>query len=482
MFYIIDLYVMFVICFILFFNLLGLECYIKHKEEQEKTNKFYYYSFLENIFLNFKTCLLFVMYYLFYISQFNDAMNLVFSSKFIFLFFFIFLFYAKQFLINSRMFSFEFIITFIFSNFCLFLIMQCDNFLNFYIILESYTLTISSTILLKNFKNKTTESAFAYLILNITASLFLVYAISYIYFCTGIINFSDLDKIYIFYDVFYYKLLLNYALIILIFSFLIKLAVFPFSFFLFKIYKNLPSIHVFYFLTVPKFIILLFLFKISNFIFLILDYKFLTCIYLLLFVTSIFHSLASLMYFNFKDIIINVSLANTPFLFLFIFLKYKFFLVCFLNFMIVYFFNLFCIFYFLLFLKVKKLTNVIGLFYLNKQISFSFLVVLMSLMAIPPFSNFFTKFFMFYFLIEYKMYYYYFFLSLLNLVIVYCYISIIRVLFIKKRSLLLKYFMIKKNLSIYIYSFLVFLNIFYIFFFDIIYIIFNNLLYIVIHH
>ncbi len=29
-------------------------------------------------------------------------------------------------------------------------------------------------------------------------------------------------------------------------------------------------------------------------------------------------------------------------------------------------------------------------------------------MSIPPFSNFFIKFYMFYFLIEYKMYYYYY--------------------------------------------------------------------------
>ena len=482
MFYIIDFYVMFVISFILFFNLLNLECYVKHKGEQEKINKFYFYSFLENIFLNFKTCSVFVIYYLLFMNQFNDSIDLIFSTKFIFLFFFIFLFYAKQFLINSKMFSFEFIVTFMFSNFCLFLVMQCDNFLNFYVILESYTLTIASTILLKNFKNKVVESAFAYLILNITASLFLIYSISYVYFCTGIINFSDLDKIYIFYDVFYYKFLLNYALVILFFSFLIKLAVFPFSFFMFKIYKNLPSIYVFYLLTIPKFVILMFLFKISSFIFLILDYKFLTCIYLLIFVTSVFHSIMCLMYFNFKDIIINVSLSNTPFLFLFIFLKYKFFLVCFINFMFIYFLNLFCIFYFLLFLRIKKLTSVIGLFYTNKQISFSFLIILMSLMSIPPFSNFFVKFYMFYFLVEYKMYYYYFILSFLNLIIIYCYINIIRVLFVKKRNLSLKYFVIKKSISIYVFNFFIFLNVFYIFFFDIIYMFFSNLLYTVIIH
>jgi len=67
------------------------------------------------------------------------------------------------------------------------------------------------------------------------------------------------------------------------------------------------------------------------------------------------------------------------------------------------------------------------------------------------------------------MYYYYILLSFLNLVIVYCYINIIRLLFVKKRNLVLKYLNIKKNVGVYLFSTLVFLNIFYIFLFDIIF-------------
>ena len=192
-----------------------------------------------------------------------------------------------------------------FSTMCLFFIIQTDNFLNFYIILEAYTLIFSCTLLLKKLKIKTVEAAFLYLILNIIASLLLIYSISHIYFCTGLINFSDLDKIYIFNDLFNYKLLINYSFIIFILSFFIKLSVFPISFFAFKIYKGLPNIFVFYLLTIPKFIFLIFFFKISNFMFLILDYKFLILLYLLIFFTSLFHSIASLIFFDFKDILIN---------------------------------------------------------------------------------------------------------------------------------------------------------------------------------
>ena len=108
-----------------------------------------------------------------------------------------------------------------FSTMRLFIIIQTDNFLNFYIILEAYTLIFSCTLLLKKFKVKAVEAAFLYLILNIIASLLLIYSISHIYFCTGLINFSDLDKIYIFYDLFNYKLLINYSFIIFILSFFI---------------------------------------------------------------------------------------------------------------------------------------------------------------------------------------------------------------------------------------------------------------------
>ena len=482
MFYIIDFYVIFVLIFVLFINLINLKHYIGFKEECKDSFKNYFYNSSENVFLNFKICLIFVLYYLYNINQISTNVDLIFISKFFYFFLFILLFYIKEFSLSYKMFSFEFITIFMFSNFCLFLIIQSDNFLTMYIILESYTLTIASSILLKKIKNKLAESAFTYLILNIIASLFLIYSISYIYFCTGLINFSDLDKIYIFYDIFYYKFLLNYALIMLLISFLIKLSIFPFSLLMYKIYKNLPSIYILYFLTIPKFIFLMILFKISNFIFVILDYKFLIFIYLLIFITAVFHAVISLIHFNFKDIIINVSLSNTPFLVLFVFLKYKFFLVCFINFSFIYFLNLFCIFYFLLFLKIKKTTNIVGLFYLNKQILFCFVIILLSLMSLPPFSNFFVKFYMFYFLIEYKMYYYYFFLSFLNLIIIYCYINILRLLFIKKRNLILKYLVIRKSVSFYVFNIFILLNILYLYLFDLVYLVLNNLLFTIIVH
>ena len=87
MFYIIDYYIIFIIIFVLFVNLFNLKHYMYFKEGCENNFKNYFYNSSENIFLNFKVCLIFVLCYLYNVIQVSANFDLTFISKFFLLIF-----------------------------------------------------------------------------------------------------------------------------------------------------------------------------------------------------------------------------------------------------------------------------------------------------------------------------------------------------------------------------------------------------------
>lgn len=190
-------------------------------------------------------------------------------------------------------------------------------------------------------------------------------------------------------------------------------------------------------------------------------------------IMSLIHNFLAVYQNKFKNLIINLSFANAPFFFLPLFFKSSFFLVGFFNFFIIYFFNLFCFFLIILifysknFLMLhKKLVSLVGLFYVNKYLTFIIIVNFLSLSAIPPFSGFFAKFYIFMFLTNSGSIYLYFFLAFVNLLVVYCYLRIIRLFFLKKSNFSIKSLTVKKKFPLLVLVYITFINIFFIFVFD----------------
>lgn len=218
---------------------------------------------------------------------------------------------------------------------------------------------------------------------------------------------------------------------------------------------------------------LIVLFNLSFFVFGQFTNVFFLAVFFLSFLMSITHNFLAIYQNKFKNLIINLSLANAPFFFLPLFFKSTFFLIIFFNFFLIYFFNLFCFFLIILFfysknflIIYKKLVSLIGLFYINKYLTFLIIINFLSLAAIPPFSGFFAKFYIFIFLTNSGSIYLYFVLAFLNLLVVYCYLRIIRLFFVKKTSFNIKNITVKNKFFLLTLIFLSFLNIFFIFIFD----------------
>ena len=450
-----------------------------------------YLSFLKLSYLNLfilmsKIMFLYIIVIIISLNFFNTncdfKLNLFIAFKLIFCFFcLIFLIFLENYSNHLKINNFEYFFTLFFSIFSLSLFLQANNFLSFYILLESYALSICAVFVIKKLDKKLIDASFKYFVFNIISSSFILFGISNIYFSSGLINFNDLDQIFLFYNLFYFKNIFNYGYTLLFLGFLMKLSIFPFSLFLAEIYASLPNLYVFFLLIMPKFVFIIFIF---NNVFIFSHYLspiFLFFITFLLILTSGIHSIMSVHSLNLKNIIINVSFANAPFLVLPLFYKSIFLLNTFFNFVVIYFFNLLCFFIILLLLNnkkifMRKITSLVSLSSTNFSITFLLAVNLLSMCSLPPFSGFFAKLYFFYFLVEFKLYFFYFFLSIINLVTIYSYLRIIRLFFVKKQNLYLKNLIIKKNFLLFVVCFLTFFNIIFLLFFDTFYSIFLLLL------
>jgi len=464
----------FLLCLVTIFN----KAYISYKNfvafnNKSNFTKIFLYCFMLSLFFMFLNIL--------YVNEntFFFYNSVIIYKLFLIIFSFFYLFILKFFCYLSKFFSFESIWILMFSFFCLLLLIDTNNFLYFYIIIEGYSLSIVSFLGLKKFSKKLLNSSFNYLILNIIVSCLILYSISLIYYFTGVLNFSDLNNFSMYYNYSeIYFLNLNYS--ILIICFFVKLAVFPFSLYIVEIYNNLPFIFCIYFLLIPKFCFTIFLF--NN---LLNNYNFINIIFIyLIILTSIIHSILSVKKFNFKDLIINTSFSNVTFLLCPLFCKNVFIINGLFNFIFIYFFNLLCLFCLLFFILndidfvYKRSLNLFGLFKSNIYLSFVIITFFISLSSLPPFSGFFAKLYILYFFVEYKMYFIYFIMSFLNLFIIYAYLKNFKNIFLIKKNFYIKNFNSKKKIYLfYLISFLSILNLVFIFFFDFAFKFFYSLMY-----
>ena len=192
----IDIYFCFMLIFLLFFITIFNKTYLLYKHEEGIISK----SNQINLFINcFIFMFLFKIIYIFDLNWFEfyfNTLNLLIIYKlFLFVFSIFYLFIIKNFAFMYKSFSFEFIWILMFSIFCLSLLIEVDNLLYFYVILEAYSLSILSCLVLKKLSKKFLNASFNYLIINIITSCLILYSVSLIYFCAGLLNFNELNDI-----------------------------------------------------------------------------------------------------------------------------------------------------------------------------------------------------------------------------------------------------------------------------------------------
>ena len=138
--------------------------------------------------------LFFIIFNFSYVSNFSIVfikILLILSSIIFFFFFFPFFFFKK-------IISYEFLVIILFSIFAMLILISSNDFLLMYLCLELQSLCF---YILASFKRKSffsSEAGLKYFILGSLSSGFLLFSISIIFGCTGLLNFIDLEYFFFF--------------------------------------------------------------------------------------------------------------------------------------------------------------------------------------------------------------------------------------------------------------------------------------------
>jgi len=185
-------FILSVIIFLIFFVMLS----------NKKNYHFAYYLNVSQIFVNllpFVVILLIIIlnnnttdsYYLFAGFYYNDV-AIVFFKNIILLGFLFFIFAVKQYILQFKYYDFEFILILFISLFSSILILNSNDLVSLFFIIELQSLTFYILVASKQTSSFSTESGLKYFILGCFSSGIILFGISLIYGFTGLLSYTDL--------------------------------------------------------------------------------------------------------------------------------------------------------------------------------------------------------------------------------------------------------------------------------------------------
>ena len=355
------------------------------------------FLYLQVIFYTFLLLLNNINYkYSLFIFSYISNNFIVFTRLFFLILFFIFLCLSLNYLINKKILILEYIYLLTMS-FCIcFIIMGVNDFLLLYILLELQNICIYFLISLKRTSETSVEAAIKYfLISSVMMSVFL-YGISICYFDSGLMNFYDFE-LFLWNPSFNFFTTIGLSLILI--SFIIKIGLPPFYFWIIEVYNGCSVYFLFYLLIFIKFFYFSLLLKLY-FIFHDLFYFFNDFLINIIIITIFTSIIFGLYQIKFKKFFIYSSISNSSF-FLFLFISnnldnYLYFFY----FSLIYLFNMLGIYIGLVNLNnwstnliFKKITSITNFFNINLYFSIIFSSFLLSLAGLPLFSGFLYKFY-----------------------------------------------------------------------------------------
>lgn len=347
---------------------------------------------------------------------------------------------------------YEYLILFLLVFLAMLLLISSVDILSAYLVIETQALCFYILASFKRDSSFSTEAGLKYFISGSFISGIFLAGSSIIYGCLGTLTFNNLFNLLTipFYSEFkFLNLFLTIGILLVTVSLLFKLSAAPFHFWSPDVYEGSPLASTIIFSIMPKISILVFfirwVFSVSN-IFLNIS-----SLFLLVGIISVFFgTVFALRQKRVKRLIIYSSIAQIgflviPFLILTLdsFSYLCFFLVIYIITSILIWGNL-ILFYdsfnchngFLLNnLNTFFVSNLSGLFKVNKIQAFSFILIFFSISGIPPFAGFLAKIFIFLTLLQFKQLLASFLIILLNLISVYYYIRIIKIIFFETKSL-----------------------------------------------
>ena len=290
------------------------------------------------------------------------------------------------------------------------LLFGCDDFLSFILNFEIISFVLYLLANSCSFLNhsRTSKAAIYYLIPGLIASIFLITGLTLIYGFSGLISFKDCNLFFnyvslihinfltAFYVDFYIFIL---SFVFILFSFLFKLSVFPFHFWLVEVYEKISDHILFFFLVFTK--LFFYLIMLKKFLFMIFCSLYLKLIFLSFgFVTLAFGSLFAISQFKLSKILAYSSISNIGFVIILLYFNNFESLFTTIFFLVSYSFLLIFLISIFLHFSTKatkptfiKLLSEMRFLYSLSQLQTLFIIVsLFSLLGLPPLIGFFPKF------------------------------------------------------------------------------------------
>jgi len=386
--------------------------------------------------------------------------------KFIVLFFlFFFLLISRNVFVFDKIYNFEYILLILFSIQAFFFIAYTKNFFIFFLSIEMQLLCSYVLAALKRYSNFSTEAGIKYFLFGAFSSSLLLFGISILY---GLYGTLDIINIYFIISNYLnnYNYLLFFSLFFIFTGLLFKLGAVPFHWWLPDVYEGSISIVTLFFSVFPKLTLVFFFIKISYFIFLFN----LSFFFFIVGLFSIIIGFINAMYqFKIKRFLAYSSIFTIGFLIIMLlqgnvdsFFVVFFYLIC-------YSITLMSFFFLLLQIRLRFFKEFFYLYELsyilksNIIICIFFVVLFFSFAGVPPLIGFFSKFYLFLFLINNYNYFIVFIVLLSGVISSFYYVRVIRILLFNNLKIINKFYIV--DLSYFIFC-LLFLNVIFFFFFD----------------
>ncbi|PJF20185.1 NADH dehydrogenase subunit 2 (mitochondrion) [Paramicrosporidium saccamoebae] len=278
-----------------------------------------------------------------------------------------------------------------------------------YLGLELYSFSIYFLILVKETLVLRKISIFYFIISSLSSAL-LLYSFSQLYKISGTLNMGEIK--YLLGDISFANInLLIYSIILV---FLFKLGSGPFLFWLIRVYSDLEKKILWYQLLIPKLFFFILLLKFTTLMSETNKY-FIFSIYIMAIISILFGSIGGLFQIKDNKLLSYSSILNTGYIlltFAILLFNYKitignsnietdkYWLIY--QYFFVYFLNLLGLFSVLFLFRRSSKVSAFNSFLLQPYFFFSFFIIILSFIGMPPFSGFFSKFYLFFSLFSYS--------------------------------------------------------------------------------
>ena len=349
----------------------------------------------------------------------------------------------NSYLKDNKINNYEYLILIQISILSICLLLNTNDFLHYYIIIELQSLCFYTITALKKNNIYSSEAGLKYFILGSVISGLLLLGIALLYGMTGLTNFYELS---LFLMTLKYNKLIVFSFILIYVSLLFKLTVVPFNVWAPDVYEGTPSIITLFFNSVPKLSLIIILIKFLRIVFL----NFIE-IWQILMIVNIILSLIIATFNTFKQykikrFLIFSSMTHIGYILLGVatgtiegiqstIIYFIIYVISILNIWgtYIYFNN-----------KIKYISDLSYIFKYNKTLGLTFVITMFSMAGVPPMAGFLAKFFSFFVCIKNNLYLLAIIGVLLSIICTFYYIKFLKVIYFENTN---KCLILNNNLS-----------------------------------